>query len=73
MKKVTGFFLVMLAGFSIVSCKKEYTCTCKSVYAGGDYTAVAVARSTKKDAQGWCAAIQSFNAQPGVTTTCSIK
>jgi hypothetical protein len=68
------FFSVsfILFALSISSCRKSHRCTCKSVFTGGDYTSVAIANSTAKDAKEWCRAIQKSEVQPGVTTTCKL-
>ncbi|HKC66648.1 MAG TPA: hypothetical protein VKG26_00320 [Bacteroidia bacterium] len=72
MKKI--FFLFFISGFMLLntSCRKDYSCTCTSVFTGGSYKQVTVAKSTKQDAKAWCASMQISNAQPGVSTTCAL-
>jgi hypothetical protein len=67
---LNSFILLLLTA---TSCKKTYECTCVSVYAGGTYTSIAGAKSSKKDAQNWCSAIQGSNMQYGISTTCTLK
>jgi hypothetical protein len=68
---LNAFFLLLLTA---TSCKKTYECTCVSVYAaGGTYTSIAGAKSTKKDAQSWCSAIQGSYMQYGISTTCTLN
>lgn len=73
MKKSLTLFLSLFIILFFSSCRKNYTCTCKFVFTGGDYTTITQAKSTKKDAEAWCGALQSSNAQPGVLTTCVLK
>jgi hypothetical protein len=52
MKKAI-FALVILSSFTMVSCKKEYTCTCKKIYTddNGNSTTVSDGTYTFKDSQ----------------------
>ena len=45
--------VAVISAFSLVSCKKEYTCTCKKIYtdAGGNSTTVSDGTYTFKDSQ----------------------
>jgi len=73
MAKIFTVFFTL--GFILLntSCRKNYSCTCNSVFNGGNYKSVTVATSTKQDAKTWCQAIQVSSAQPGVTTTCTLN
>jgi hypothetical protein len=73
MAKIFSIFFTLSFIFLNTSCRKDYSCTCTSVFSGGSYTSVTVAKSTKKDAQAWCSSIEDSSAQPGVTTTCSLN
>ena len=72
MKKKIILFLFVLSSTLLFSCRKSHKCTCKSVFTGGDYTSVAVAPSTKRDAQAWCNAIQDSNNGQGISTVCKL-
>ena len=45
--------LTVISAFTLVSCKKEYTCTCKKIYtdSGGNSTTVSDGTYTFKDSQ----------------------
>lgn len=45
--------LAVISSFAMVSCKKEYTCTCKKIYtdASGNSTTVSDGTYTFKDSQ----------------------
>lgn len=72
MKRILFFFIAISTVFLSFSCRKTHKCTCTYTYTNGDYTTVAVAPSTKRDAQSWCNAIKESTAQPGVTTVCKL-
>ncbi|MES2838499.1 MAG: hypothetical protein V4667_13305 [Bacteroidota bacterium] len=65
MKKLT--LVLAVVAFAAVSCKKEYTCTCSTTYAGTTYSASATAEMKKKDAEAWCTAYNT-----GSGTTCKL-
>ena len=73
MKKIFIVFFTLSFILLNTSCRKDYSCTCTSVFSGGNYTSVTVAKSTKQDAAAWCSSIQVSSAQPGVATTCSLN
>lgn len=54
MKKVTLFAVVAVAALSLVSCKKDHTCTCTDNSSGTAVVVTTKAKSTKKDAAAWC-------------------
>jgi hypothetical protein len=72
-KNIILLSIVFVVLLSSTSCKKNYQCTCTSTYAGGNYTFFVDAKSTKKDAQVWCSAFASSNAQPGINTICILN
>lgn len=71
MKKVMLFAAVVTA-FSFASCKKDYTCKCTTVYAGGSSPTVVSEtgsyKATKKKSKTVCAGLESTDASQ--TTTC---
>ncbi len=73
MRRNSILLSVVFAALSMASCKKNYQCTCVSTFTNGNYTFYAGAKSSKKDAQNWCSAFQSANAQPGVNTICTLN
>ncbi|MGZ3863085.1 MAG: hypothetical protein ACXVPN_04715 [Bacteroidia bacterium] len=73
MKRVLLFSALAIVAVSFSSCRKSYRCVCRYVYTGGDYTTVTIANSNKRDAKEWCQAIQKSEAQPGVSSTCSLQ
>ena len=73
MKKVFLFFAV--ATFTLVSCKKERTCTCTSTTAGYSQTATTTIKDTKKNAKESCEKMSSTSSSLAgtVTTKCELK
>ena len=51
MKKVFTIALVAMFGFGMVSCKKDYNCTC---VIDGDTTVLPLGKQKKKDAEAAC-------------------
>lgn len=68
MKKV--LLIAAVASLGIVSCKKDYSCTCKD----GTDSYTFTAKSGKKDAKSWCDATQKeINEQSGGSgVTCTL-
>lgn len=58
MKKIALFVLV-IGSLGSGSCKKERSCTCITSYGSYTETKVIKAKSSKKDAENWCAANQT--------------
>ncbi|MBA3664450.1 MAG: hypothetical protein H0W61_09615 [Bacteroidetes bacterium] len=79
MKKV--LLIAAVAGLSMVSCKKDYTCECTNSGNGVTVVFDLKGHSTKKSAESWCTGYQnSTDTQNGTTsstygsgTTCKIK
>ncbi len=69
MKLVIGFML--LAGITLSSCKKQYTCVCTGQNEFVDYEGTTVIQATPKNAESTCKA-QEGTAQAGVQTTCAL-
>ena len=70
MKKVL-FSALVLGAMTLVSCKKEYTCSCSFSGNGVSGTASTTIKDTKKNAQEEC---ESGSATAnGTTTTCSLQ
>lgn len=73
MKKV--LLVAAVAGLSMVSCKKDYTCECTVSAAGVSQTTSTVMNDTKKNATDACEAMNSSTTVLGMTQTvkCAIK
>jgi hypothetical protein len=73
MKKV--FLTIAVAGLAMASCKKDYTCECKTTTAGVSATASSTINDTKKNATEACDKGDASTTVLGVTSTveCSIK
>lgn len=73
MKKV--LLVAAVAGLSMVSCKKDYTCECTVTTAGVSATASSTINDTKKNATDACEAGNTSTTVMGITssTKCSIK
>lgn len=69
MKKVL-FSALVLGAMTLVSCKKEYTCTCTFSGNGISGTASATTKDTKKNAKADCE--EGTGTANGVTTTCTL-
>lgn len=66
--------LTILISITLVSCKKEYVCSCTATTSGSTTTAETYsgAKLSKKDAQSWC---EKNNTNSGAfyTVTCKLK
>lgn len=73
MKKV--LLIAAVAGLSMVSCKKEYTCECTVTTAGISVSASTTIKDTKKKATDACEAGNSSTSLAGITSEskCVIK
>ena len=73
MKKV--LLVAAVAGLSMVSCKKDYTCECTVTTAGVSATASSTITDTKQNATDACEAGNTSTTVMGITssTQCSIK
>jgi hypothetical protein len=73
MKKI--LLVAAVAGLSLVSCKKDYTCECTTtqngtVVASSSYTA----KLKKKDAESWCSGnATSTGGGSTITSSCKLK
>jgi hypothetical protein len=74
MKKVF-LFAAVISAFSFASCKKDYTCTCTTSYAGLTASTSTTIHDTKSKASSACTAEETSSSVGGVsaTTTCVIK
>lgn len=73
MKKI--LLVAAVAGLSMVSCKKDYTCECKTTSGSTTATASgATGKMSKKDAEAKCNEGDSSYSSGGIsyTTECSI-
>lgn len=59
---------VIAAGFTMTSCKKDYTCACT----GAVTINIPITKSTKKDADAVCKTAQTTYSSAG-STTCTLK
>jgi hypothetical protein len=74
MKKI--LLVAAVAGLSMVSCKKDYTCTCTVTAAGVvSGTTSTTIKDTKSKAEDACKALSTSVSLGGVTssTSCEIK
>lgn len=70
MKKIILMATVAFIATTVVSCKKNWTCECKTNCGGYIATASATRKDTKKNAKEWC----EQSATSGTcTTTCELK
>ena len=63
--------LAVVATFGLVSCKKDYTCSCTTTGTGGSVTQDVIINGKKNDAKDACEAGNTSGG--GYTKTCTIK
>ncbi len=76
MSKYSLITLALVGCISIVSCKKEYTCTCTATYNGQSLaTSTNTITNSKKKATSSCTEQQTTKNYGGVdvTSTCTLK
>lgn len=69
--KTIIFGCLALSAITLMSCKKDYTCECKSEGNGVTAEASATSKMKKKDAKEWCDG--KAGTSNGVTTKCELK
>lgn len=69
MKK--ALIIAAVAGLSMVSCQKEYTCECAVTYGGKTNTSEVTATMKKKDSKTWCE--NQKGSSPGYSYECNLK
>lgn len=70
-KSILTLAVVAFIGLSFTSCKKDYTCVCKTEMSGSSTTtSTTTIKDTKKNAKDKCESLSSSNGS--IKTTCSI-
>jgi|GEM_PF-3713974 len=67
--KIKTILFLAASGAFLISCTKNYTCTCHSTVGKRDYTEYATFIK-KSDAKSWC---EGSNSAEGSNVTCSIE
>jgi uncharacterized lipoprotein YehR (DUF1307 family) len=75
MKKIYSIAFVAVTVLGFVSCKKDYTCNCKSSFMGIESTSSYTFKDTKSGATSKCSAMATTVTVDSMSmgTTCTLK